>query len=191
MINIVRYFKSVIRKKIYESIIYADESIQVEIFSRLQDTYMKHKYMKFRKKYHIHENFRFNGNNILFYGDGIIECGENSYIGELSTVLADENCKVVIGNNCSISHNVRIYTSSNVTDQIFSDKKREKHFGDVIIENGVWIGANVFITPGVKIGSNSIVGANSVVTKDIDRNAVFGGVPAKLIRYKKNSGESE
>lgn len=191
MMNIVRYLKTLIRKKIYESIIYADEDIQFEIFSRLQDTYMKHKYMKFRKKYHINENFRFNGNNILFYGDGIIQCGENSYIGELSTVLADENCKVVIGNNCSISHNVRIYTSSGVADQNFSAKKREKYFGDVIIEDGVWIGANVFINPGVKIGFNSVVGANSVITKDIESNAIFGGVPAKLIRYKKKLDESE
>ena len=41
-----------------------------------------------------------------------------------------------------------------------------------------------FVNPGVNIGSNSIIGANSVVTKDVLPNSIVGGVPAKLIRYK-------
>jgi maltose O-acetyltransferase len=55
----------------------------------------------------------------------------------------------------------------------------------VIFYDYCWVGANVFISPGVNIGSNAIVGANSVVTKDIPSFEIWGGVPAKFIRRKK------
>ena len=54
--------------------------------------------------------------------------------------------------------------------------------GPVIIEDNVWIGEGVAILPNVIIGENSIIGANAVVTKDIPRNSVVGGNPAKIIR---------
>ena len=134
---------------------------------------------------YINNNFRFNGDNIMLYGNGTIACGSNSYIGSYSTIQASDNYEVKIGDNCSVSHNVRIYTSSNIADQDLNNSEiKTKKNGHVIIHNGVWIGANVFINPDVVIGENSIIGANSVVTKNIESNAIYGGVPAKLIRYK-------
>ena len=52
----------------------------------------------------------------------------------------------------------------------------------VKIKNGAWIGAGTIILPGVEIGSNSVVGAGSVVTKSIPDFRVYAGNPAKLIR---------
>ncbi|MCK0115074.1 acyltransferase [Gelidibacter sp. F63206] len=144
----------------------------------------KNKYDSYRRKYNISENFRFNGDNILFYGEGKIHCGEGSYIGELSTIQSSKRCIVSIGCHCSISHNVRIYTQSRISDQDFS-KSKENKLDNVTIGDYVWIGANVFINPGVTIGSNAIVGANTVVVKDIEPFTIVGGVPAKLIRRKK------
>lgn len=151
------------------------------ILNRVQ----QEKYEVYRKKYKINKDFRFNGKDIIFYGEGEISVGKESYIGSYSTIQSVTNQKVLIGENCSISHNVRIYTTSKLPDFDFSDKKNvpDKR-GDVIIGNFVWIGANVFINPGVTIGDNSIIGANSVVTKNIEPFAIYGGVPAKLIRYK-------
>ncbi|MCG9579488.1 acyltransferase [Vibrio tubiashii] len=55
---------------------------------------------------------------------------------------------------------------------------------DVSIGSYCWIGANVFINPGIEVGNNSVVGANSVVTKNIPENEIWAGVPAKFIRKK-------
>jgi acetyltransferase-like isoleucine patch superfamily enzyme len=63
-------------------------------------------------------------------------------------------------------------------------KQRENHIKDkpVIIEENVWIGANAVILPGVKIGKNSIVGAGSIVTKDVEENVIVAGNPARIIK---------
>ena len=52
----------------------------------------------------------------------------------------------------------------------------------MIIEDNVWIGEGVAIMPNVTIGANSIIGANSVVTKDIPKNSVVAGNPARVIK---------
>lgn len=52
----------------------------------------------------------------------------------------------------------------------------------VTIENNVWIGSHVVINPGVTIGENTVIGAGSVVTKDIPANVVAAGAPCKVIR---------
>lgn len=54
----------------------------------------------------------------------------------------------------------------------------------VEIGNDVWIGANVVLMPGVKIGDGAILGAGAVVTKNVEPYAIVGGVPARLIRYR-------
>ena len=54
--------------------------------------------------------------------------------------------------------------------------------GDTVVGNDVWIGQNVTVLPGVHIGDGAIIGANSVVTKDVPPYSIVGGNPAKLIR---------
>lgn len=61
----------------------------------------------------------------------------------------------------------------------------------VCIGSDVWIGANVTVRPGVRIGDGAIVGANSVVTGDIPPYAIYAGCPARLIRYRFTEEEIE
>jgi len=161
------------------------KKILVQIFDLAQEESRKNHYNQFRKKYAINDSFKFNGPDILLYGEGRIVLGAHSYIGRNSTIQAEMNYDVSVGSYCAISHYVKIYTSSYLTDQDFVRKKRETKSGSVIIGDGVWIGANVLINPGVTIGSNSIVGENSVVTKDVEPNSIVSGVPAIFIRFKK------
>lgn len=153
-------------------------------FSFLKIRHQQMIYEEYRKKYNISQSFIFNGEGIIFCGNGKILCGDNSYIGLYSLIGADDGFTIEIGNGCAIAHNVRIYSSTYYSDQDFSDENLKLRKGNVIIGHYVWIGANVLINPGIKIGNNSIIGANSVVTKDVPENAIVGGVPAKLIRYK-------
>ncbi len=155
------------------------------IYGRFRSIYYSTRYDEFRKLYKISDDFIFQGTDIRLYGNGKIVLGKNSYIGTNSTMQSSRGYKIVVGNNCQISHNVRVYTASADPDQNFEiEKTKPNKMGDVIIGNGVWIGVNVFIGPGVSVGNNSVLGANSVVTKDVKANTIVGGVPAKLIRYK-------
>lgn len=119
------------------------------------------------------------------YGSGKISIAENSYIGRFSLLQSAEGYEISVGKNCSIGPFFSAWTHSSDVDSDFNFKDSIKpKIGNIIIKDAVWIGVNVLVSPGVTIGSNAIVGANSVVTKDIPDNAIAAGIPAKIIRYK-------
>jgi len=60
--------------------------------------------------------------------------------------------------------------------------------GDVVIGNNVWMGGRVTILKGVAIGDNALIGAGSVVTKDVPRNAIVAGNPARVIKMRTQTG---
>ena len=161
------------------------ERLMASLYGRMREAYYNRMYKAYRKKYKITSNFGFNGQDIRIYGDGELKLGNDSYIGNYSTIQLSKGCLVEIGNKCLLSHNVRMYTSTNITDQDFIGEALEGKSGNIIIGDGVWIGANVFINPGVHIGNNAVVGANSVVIMDIPEFSIASGVPAKVIRMKK------
>lgn len=90
---------------------------------------------------------------------------------------------IKIGENTTLSYGVSIITESYIVDD-FSQYLSRNHDGDgVVIGKNVWICANVTILPGVNISDNIIVGAGSVVTKDLEiQNALYAGCPAKFIK---------
>lgn len=141
------------------------------------------------------KNSKFSGNN---YVDRLCRIrntsfGKYSYIGYNS----DLN-NVQIGNYCSISSDVKIGLGKHPiylfsTSPIFYSKNNpfnleinETEYDDnpelTIIGNDVWIGANVIIMDGIRIGNGSIIAAGSVVTKNIEEYEIVGGVPAKVIK---------
>lgn len=142
-------------------------------------------YRGYRSRYDVARTFRFNGTGIQLFGDGLIVLGARSYVGELSTLQAASGCAITIGSDCSISHNVRVYTSSAVPDADLRAGPPPQIAASVSVGDGAWIGANTYIGPGITIGSNTVVGANSVVTCSIPAGEIWGGVPARLIRVKR------
>jgi maltose O-acetyltransferase len=133
-------------------------------------------------KYQITNRNFILGENVKIYGDGNISVGNGSYCGDLCSFQAVKGQHIKIGDNVSISHNVRIYTSNRNTKCFLTGEGDNYLFGDVTIGNNVWIGANVFIVQGVEIEDNVVVGANAVITKNVCSGSIVGGVPAKIIK---------
>ena len=91
---------------------------------------------------------------------------------------------ITIGENCLIGRDVSIISNSYIIDSLPISVDRMKS-SNINIGNNVLIGNSVIILPGVNIGDGAVIGANSVVTKDIQPYTVHAGVPNKLIKQRK------
>jgi acetyltransferase-like isoleucine patch superfamily enzyme len=126
---------------------------------------------------------------------GNYEIGKHSYFN-WRHIRFRGDAKLTIGNYCSIADEVSIFLGGDhridwVTTFPFSTWEGFQHIqghplskGAVVIGNDVWIGQNVIIMSGVTIHDGAVVAAGSIVTKDIEAYAVYGGNPAKLIKYR-------
>jgi acetyltransferase-like isoleucine patch superfamily enzyme len=108
-------------------------------------------------------------------------CNSNSYINALGEIRIGNN--VLIGNNVTVS--AGFHSIDKLKSSIFEQPSTPRR---ISIEDGVWIGAGAVIMPGVNLKEGSVIGANSVVTKDTEPMGVYIGAPAKLIRYRNVDG---
>lgn len=111
------------------------------------------------------------GNNVVFNTDIHIGCINS----------------IEIGDNCLFASRIYItdHHHGEPTVQMLRLAPKDRPLiskGPVVIKNNVWVGEGVAIMPNVKIGENSIIATNAVVTKDIPPNCVVAGVPAKVIK---------
>ncbi len=108
-----------------------------------------------------------------------IEIGENFFANYNFTVL--DVGRVRIGENVQIAPNVSIYTAGHPVHP--ESRNSGYEYGiDITIGDNVWIGGNTCVMPGVTIGNNAVIGAGSVVTKDIPDNVIAAGNPCRIIR---------
>ena len=112
------------------------------------------------------------------YGSNI-RLGDRVYANFNLVVL--DCAAVTIGNDVLIGPNVGIYTAGHPVDPGLRRQGLEFAL-PITIEDGVWIGGHAVIAPGVRIGRNSVIGAGSVVTKDIPANVVAVGNPCRVVR---------
>ena len=108
-----------------------------------------------------------------------IEIGEKFYSNH-NLVILDAN-KVEFGDNVFIGPNCGFYTSGHPLDYQTRNKGLE-YAKPIKVGSNVWIGVNVCVMPGVTIGDNVVIGAGSVVNKDIPSNCVTVGNPCKVIK---------
>jgi acetyltransferase-like isoleucine patch superfamily enzyme len=123
------------------------------------------------------ENYFENG---IYIGDGKhVNIGFNCHINENVFIQGAD-----IGNYVMIAPDVAILSKSHAYNDLnipmINQGETEEQIP--VIEDNVWIGRRAIILPGVRLGSGCIIGAGSVVTRNIPPNTIVGGVPAKIIR---------
>jgi acetyltransferase-like isoleucine patch superfamily enzyme len=115
---------------------------------------------------------------LVTYASGRIEIGNHTFINYGSSIAARASVK--IGHYCHLGH----YTFVMDNDQHDIIRHTEvPQSGPVIIEDHVWIGSKAIILPGVRIGTRAVIGAGSIVTKDIPPRCVAAGNPARVLRH--------
>jgi chloramphenicol O-acetyltransferase type B len=127
------------------------------------------------------------------------QIGKGTYASNLQIGDWGEGSTLEIGNFCSIAGGVFIFLGGEhrsdwvttypfnvLCDSATNIKGHPKSKGDVIIGSDVWIGGMSVILSGVKIGDGAVIGARSVVTKDVPPYAIVGGNPSRILRYRFN-----
>ena len=153
----------------------------------------------------IDENVSINGNiDLRNRENGKIIISKDVTIDTNSRFVAANNATLNIGKGCKLGSYLIFNCGEDITvgeDCIFGGfcyfqssnhgikkdeliKYQDHTYGKIIIGKGAWFGARVTVLPGVTIGEGSVIGANSVVTKDIPSNSIAVGIPAKVISYR-------
>jgi maltose O-acetyltransferase len=117
------------------------------------------------------------------FGSGSqIQIGDNSNLSKNSWISSD----TIIGENVVMGPEIIIISSNHKFDEVdiplIDQGQSEKK--PIVIEDDVWIGTRSIILPGVHVSSHSIIGAGSVVTKNVEEYSIVAGNPAKLIKYR-------
>ncbi|TMK56612.1 MAG: acyltransferase [Actinobacteria bacterium] len=116
--------------------------------------------------------------------EGTVEIGSKTVMGQECTISAYQ--RVRIGDECVIADRAMFIDFDHGIVEVERPIRSQGIYKrDVEVGNNVWIGYGACILRGVSVGDNSVIGTNSVVTKDVPANAVVGGIPARIIRMRK------
>lgn len=136
------------------------------------------------------------GHNSDFYCSHI-HIGNNVHIGPHASFMASV-AHIYIGDYAMFGPHVTIRGGDHRIDvvgkhiiEVLPQDKLPENDADVVIENGAWIGCNVTILKGVRIGTGAVVGAGSLVTKSIPPYAIAVGSPARVVKYRFTEEEVE
>jgi acetyltransferase-like isoleucine patch superfamily enzyme len=115
--------------------------------------------------------------------EGVVDIGAKTVMGQECTISAYR--QVRIGEQCVIADRAMFIDFDHGVVEVERPIRQQGiYMRDVEVGSNVWIGYGACVLRGVRAGDNSVVGTNSVVTKDVAANSVVGGVPAKLLRMR-------
>ena len=148
-------------------------------------SYYLHEHVAWRRKIHSSTgSFRIHSRASIRNAQNIY-LGDNVRITMDCCIWAGEKTKIVIGNNVLIGPGVKMFSANHGTALSGIPMIHQERVGkDIIIGNDVWIGANTIVTSGVKINDGAVVAAGSVVTKEVPKDTIVGGVPVKIIKLR-------
>lgn len=134
---------------------------------------------------HICEHAWLNSKDDRGNGEPTLTIGDGTYIGRFVHINAWR--EVIIEKDVLIADRVFISDADHKFEdlEIPISRQGDEYKGSVIIKSGSWLGIGAVILPGVTIGLNSVVGANSVVTKDVPDYTIVAGIPARIIKQLK------
>ena len=123
---------------------------------------------------------------MLLCKNGNINIGSNVGIGAYTALYAVGGNTVKIGDNVMLGPFCCLEASIYHHDRLDIPIAQQglNSLGGVTIGEGAWLGAHVTVLDGVTVGSGAIVAANSLVTRDVPKNAIVGGAPARIVRYR-------
>jgi acetyltransferase-like isoleucine patch superfamily enzyme len=115
--------------------------------------------------------------------EGVVEIGSKTVLGQDCTITAYQHIR--IGAQCVIADKAMFIDFDHGVVEVERPIRMQGIYKrDVEVGSNVWIGYGACILRGVRVGDNSIIGTNSVVTKDVPANAVVGGIPARVLRMR-------
>ena len=128
----------------------------------------------------IGNKFSSMGQDYLYADEGELIIGDCCSINT-NVIIGASGGRIVIGDNVMIAPNVVIRASNHGINRKSSMRFQPHTYGEIIIEDDVWIGSNAVITPGVILAKGTVVGAGAVVTKSTDAYNIVGGIPARKV----------
>lgn len=127
------------------------------------------------------EGVRVGANCRLYAERGTLELGEETALSPDVTVDASDGF-IRLGKQVAVGPGTVIRAADHCFNRHDLPIMRQGHrYGEVIVEDDVWIAANCTLTPGIRIGHGAVIGAGAVVTRDVEPYAIMGGVPARVI----------
>jgi len=137
----------------------------------------------------IGDNVILSRNSILMAKGGKIEIGENSNIG--SNCFFGTTNRVTVGKNVLMAPNGYVGGGRYKYDRLDVPVMKQEMYslGEQTIGDNVWLGANVIVIDGTNVGNDCIIGAGAVVTKDVPAFSIAAGVPARVIKSRKENQE--
>lgn len=122
------------------------------------------------------------GHNIIYRSCSIGTYAEDAVL-QIGNKVGVSGCIIACFKSISIGNNVRIGGNCVILDGDFhTDDYRSGKCKEIVIDDNVWLGMDSKILKGVHIGQNSVIGAGSIVTKDIPANVIAAGNPCKVIK---------